>query len=121
MLELCTADRRGLLADVTQTFREHGLSVTRAEVTTKAGIAMDVFYVADTAGHAVDQRTVDAITDRVGLASLKLSEERRPWCHQKWPTTEEDRVANGGGVGLFYLGSIVKRNLYNLGLIGSCS
>ncbi|THU54885.1 hypothetical protein C4D60_Mb11t00770 [Musa balbisiana] len=124
MLELCTADRRGLLADVTQTFREHGLSVTRAEVTTKAGIAMDLFYVVDTAGHAVDQRTVDAITERVGVESLKLTEERRPWCHQKWPTTEEDRVANGGGgggVGLFYLGSIVKRNLYNLGLIRSCS
>ncbi|URD77616.1 ACT domain [Musa troglodytarum] len=99
MLELCTADRRGLLADVTQTFREHGLSVTRAEVSTKAGIAMDAFYVADTAGHAVDQRTVDAITERVGVESLKLSEEGRPWCHHKWPTAEEDRVANGG-VGL---------------------
>ncbi|KAI3452564.1 hypothetical protein Pfo_009228 [Paulownia fortunei] len=34
-LELCSEDRVGLLSDVTRIFRENGLSVTRAEVTTR--------------------------------------------------------------------------------------
>ncbi|WOL09677.1 ACT domain-containing protein ACR8-like isoform X2 [Canna indica] len=129
VLELRTADRRGLLADVTQTFREHGLSVTRAEVTTEAGMATNVFYVADPAGRPVGQSTVDAITARVGVDSLKLSSDQQRRCWQKWTPLEEQAEADDGGGGgsgsgsggLFHLGSIVKRNLYNLGLIRSCS
>ncbi|XP_042429884.1 ACT domain-containing protein ACR8-like [Zingiber officinale] len=122
MLELRTADHRGLLADVTQILREHGLSVTRAEVSTKAGVATSSFYVADPSGRAISQRIVDAITEKISVDSLKLSDERGPYSLRKWSPAEEETAANGGGgVGLFHLGSIVKRNLFNLGLIRSCT
>lgn len=122
MLELRTADRKGLLADVTQTLREHGLSVTRAEVSTKAGVATNSFYVADPSGRAISQRTVDAITEKISVDSLELSDERGPCSLRKWSRAEEETASNGGGgVGLFHLGSIVKRNLFNLGLIRSCT
>lgn len=44
-LELCSDDRVGLLSEVTRIFRENGLSVTRAEVTTRGSQAVNVFYV----------------------------------------------------------------------------
>ncbi|KAK6116611.1 hypothetical protein DH2020_049717 [Rehmannia glutinosa] len=50
-LELCSEDRVGLLSDVTRIFRENGLSVTRAEVTTRGTQAVNVFYVTDASGH----------------------------------------------------------------------
>ncbi|XP_073102067.1 ACT domain-containing protein ACR8-like [Elaeis guineensis] len=118
-LELCTMDRRGLLADVTRTFRENGLSVTRAEVSTKDQMAMNVFYVTDAAGHPADPKTIDAVIETIGSTSLKVNEDRPLRSCQNRPGGDE--AASGGGAGLFYLGSLVKRNLYNLGLIRSCS
>ncbi|KAJ0968730.1 hypothetical protein J5N97_021607 [Dioscorea zingiberensis] len=115
-VEHCTVDRRGLLADVTRTFRENGLSVARAEVSTKGEMAINVFYVTDAAGHPVDHKVIDAVRERIGTGILTVSEEPRPWLCQKRSDNEE-----ASGVGLFSLGSIVKRNLYNLGLIRSCS
>ncbi|XP_010905893.1 ACT domain-containing protein ACR8 [Elaeis guineensis] len=114
-LELHTMDRRGLLADVTRTFRENGLSVTRAEVSTKGQMATNVFYVTDAAGHPADPKMIDAVIQKIGVESLKVNERvcgTRPAGHE---------AAAGGGAALFYLGSFVKRNLYNLGLIRSCS
>ncbi|XP_077243151.1 ACT domain-containing protein ACR8-like [Tasmannia lanceolata] len=115
-LELCTTDRHGLLSDVTRTFRENGLSVTRAEISTTGETAANVFYVTDAAGHPVESKTIEAVRQRIGLSSLKVKE---PSIVDKESST---RDGNGGGVvGLFSLGSLVKRNLYNLGLIRSCS
>lgn len=65
-------DRRGLLADVTRTFRENGLSVTRAEVSTKGQMAMNVFYVTDAAGHPADSKMIDAVIEKIGVESLKV-------------------------------------------------
>ncbi|XP_058104673.1 ACT domain-containing protein ACR8 [Magnolia sinica] len=113
-LELCTADRRGLLSDVTRTFRENGLSVTRAEVSTSGKMAENVFYVTDAAGHPADSKIIEAVQQRIGLGSLKVKE---PSMFRKASTARE----TNGGAGLFSLGSLVKRNLFNLGLIRSCS
>lgn len=71
-LELCTSDRVGLLSDVTRIFRENSLTVTRAEVATKAGKAVNTFYVRDTSGYPVDSKTIEAIRQVIGQTILKV-------------------------------------------------
>ncbi|XP_008804003.2 ACT domain-containing protein ACR8-like [Phoenix dactylifera] len=123
-VELCTVDRPGLLADITRTFRENGLFVTRAEVSTKGDMASNFFYVIDAAGKAADHDAIEAVRQRIGTGTgcLKVEEER--WLQVYWKAArarEEAQPQTGGGLGLFYLGNLVMRNLYNLGLIRSCS
>uniref|UniRef100_A0ACD5YTK5 Uncharacterized protein n=3 Tax=Avena sativa TaxID=4498 RepID=A0ACD5YTK5_AVESA len=65
-LELCGRDRVGLLSDVTRVLREHGLTVTRADVTTVGEQAMNVFYVRDASGQPVDMKTIDGLRGQVG-------------------------------------------------------
>ncbi|KAH7680797.1 [Protein-PII] uridylyltransferase protein [Dioscorea alata] len=65
-LELCGKDRVGLLSDVTRVLREHGLSVTRADVTTVGEQALNVFYVRDASGNPVDMKTVEALRQEIG-------------------------------------------------------
>lgn len=116
-LELRVSDRRGLLAYVTRVFRENSLSVTHAEITTRDDTAMNVFHVTDVAGRPADPKTINEVIQRIGTESLRVDEER-------WPrlcSTEGDAGGRGGGAGFFSLGSLVKRNLFNLGLIRSCS
>ncbi|KAM0910039.1 hypothetical protein ACQ4PT_014414 [Festuca glaucescens] len=114
-MELRTPDRPGLLSDVTRTFRENGLLVAQAEVSTKGDMASNVFYLTGTtAGQAVHQSAIEAVKERVGIDSLVV-EEHRPQLYQK--TLPDDR--DGGGIGLVHLGNFVKRNLYHLGLIKS--
>eukprot|EP01018_Ginkgo_biloba_P011852 Gb_38847 [translate_table: standard] len=113
-LELCTSDRVGLLSDVTRIFRENGMSVTRAEVSTRAGKAVNVFYVTDTAGNPVDSKTVEAVRREIGSTILQVKE-----CpiYAKSPPREPGSR--------FSLGNLFKskseRFLYNLGLIKSYS
>ncbi|CAN6301562.1 unnamed protein product [Urochloa humidicola] len=114
-LELRITDRRGLLAYVTRVFRENSLSVTHAEINTRGDMAMNVFHVTDVAGRPADPKTIDDVIQKIGTESLRVDEER-------WPrlcSTEGD--ASRGGVGIFSLGSLVKKNLVSLGLIRSCS
>ncbi|KAJ1266989.1 hypothetical protein BS78_07G022200 [Paspalum vaginatum] len=120
-LELCTPDRPGLLSDVTRTFRENGLLVAQAEVSTKGDVASNVFYVTDAAGNAVEQSAIEAVRERVGTECLLVMEEPRPQLYQKAAPGDRDYGGVGGGLGLVYLGNLVRRNLYNLGLIKSCS
>ena len=65
-LELCGRDRVGLLSDVTRVLREHGLTVTRADVTTVGEQAVNVFYVCDASGQPVDMKTVEGLRGQVG-------------------------------------------------------
>lgn len=71
-LELCTTDRVGLLSDVTRLFRENSLSVTRAEVTTRGGKAINAFYVCGASGHPVDEKTIEHIRSVIGQTILKV-------------------------------------------------
>lgn len=65
-LELCGRDRVGLLSDVTRVLREHGLTVTRADVTTVGGQATNVFYVRNPSGQPVDMKTIEGLRVEVG-------------------------------------------------------
>ncbi|KAJ0447539.1 putative [Protein-PII] uridylyltransferase [Helianthus annuus] len=66
-LELCTADRVGLLSDITRIFRENSLCIKRAEISTEGGTAKDKFYVTDmTSNNPVDPKTIDSIQRQIG-------------------------------------------------------
>lgn len=110
-LELCTTDRVGLLSDVTRIFRENSLSVTRAEVSTKAGKAVNTFYVRDASGYPVDSKTIDSIRQVIGQTILKVKgspEESKP-VPQESPTR-------------FLFGGLFKsRSFVNFGLVRSYS
>ncbi|KAL7610656.1 hypothetical protein Lser_V15G13351 [Lactuca serriola] len=92
-LELHTADRIGLLSDITRIFRENSLCIKRAEIsTTQGGKVKDIFYVTDMTGNTpVDQKTIDSIQTQIGQqASL----------HVRWnsnqspePPPEETRMS----------------------------
>ncbi|CAO2831250.1 unnamed protein product [Amaranthus hypochondriacus] len=71
-LELCTEDRVGLLSDITRIFRENGLTIQRAEISTKNGKAVDTFYVTDVTGNPVDPATIDSIQQQIGQTILRI-------------------------------------------------
>lgn len=71
-LELCTNDRVGLLSDVTRIFRENSLTVTRAEVSTKEGKAINTFYVQGASGNQVDAHILDSIRQSLGQKVLEV-------------------------------------------------
>lgn len=119
-LELCTGDKQGLLADVTRTFRENGLNVTRAEIsTTSDNTALNVFYVTDAIGNPADSKIIEAVRQKIGLSDLKVKE--LPLIYHQKAEEREEPTGGVGGAMLFSLGSIVRKNLYNLGLIKSFS
>ncbi|CAL9071401.1 unnamed protein product [Musa textilis] len=120
-LELCIEDKPGLLSEVTRTFRENSLLVTRAEVSTKGDMATNVFYVTDAAGRPADPKAIDAVRLRIGPGCLTVKEEQRPQFRRKAAAADGQGGGGGVGIGLFYLGNLFRRNLYNLGLIKSCS
>ncbi|PWZ29556.1 ACT domain-containing protein ACR4 [Zea mays] len=118
-LELRCEDRVGLLSDVTRIFREHGLSVTHAEVETRGARAANVFYVVDASGEPVQaQAAVDAVRAEIGEQVLLLVRE------QQQDAAGGPKSPAGAG-GRRSLGNMIRSRsekfLYNLGLIRSCS
>ncbi|GAA0149546.1 hypothetical protein LIER_08695 [Lithospermum erythrorhizon] len=111
-LELCGDDRVGLLSDVTRIFREHGLSVTRAEVETRGCQAVNVFYVTDASGYPVKSSTIEAVRKEIGQTILHVKDDIY--------SSSSNQEA-----GKFSLGDIFRSRsekfLYNLGLIKSYS
>ncbi|GAA0185397.1 hypothetical protein LIER_32685 [Lithospermum erythrorhizon] len=107
-LELCGEDRVGLLSDVTRIFRENGLSVTRAEVTTRGTQAANVFYVIDASGYQVKNETIEAVKKQIGQTILSVKDD-----------TYSD--SSPQQTGKFSLGNVFRTGseklLYNLGLI----
>uniref|UniRef100_A0A0D9ZK17 ACT domain-containing protein ACR n=1 Tax=Oryza glumipatula TaxID=40148 RepID=A0A0D9ZK17_9ORYZ len=71
-LEVRTGDRAGLLSDVTRIFRENGLTIRRAEISSERGEAVDTFYLSDPQGHPVEAKTIDAIRAQIGEATLRV-------------------------------------------------
>jgi hypothetical protein len=71
-LELCSPDKVGLLSYITKMFREHGLSVARADVATRDDKAVNVFYVTDPAGNPVDMNVVEAMRKKLGHTMLQV-------------------------------------------------
>lgn len=118
-LELCAADKQGLLAEVTRTFRENGLNVTRAEISTSGDTALNLFYVSDAVGNPADSKIIDEVRQSMGESNLQVKQLPQMIYHSK--TEKEGPVPGVGGTVLLSLGSLVRRNLYNLGLIKSYS
>ncbi|KAG9139586.1 hypothetical protein Leryth_016359 [Lithospermum erythrorhizon] len=111
-LELCGEDRVGLLSDVTRIFRENGLSVTRAEVTTRGNQAINAFYVTDVCGFNVKSETIEAVRKEIGQTILRVKDDM----YSDSPPQQ---------TGKFSLGNLFRSRsekfLYNLGLIKSYS
>ncbi|XP_065858052.1 ACT domain-containing protein ACR8 [Euphorbia lathyris] len=118
-LELCTSDRQGLLADVTRTFRENGLNVTRAEISTSTDTALNVFYVTDEMGNPADTKIIESVREKIGMSNLKVKELPLLTSHQE--AEREEQGVGVAGTMLLSLLSLVRKNLYNLGLIRSYS
>ncbi|CAH1451499.1 unnamed protein product [Lactuca virosa] len=114
-LELCKTDKPGLLAEVMRTFRENAINVTQCEISTTMGVAHNIFYVTDGIGNSVDLKVIDFVRERIGSSCLRVKE--LPLMFKK---IERDEGGLGGAV-LVSLGSLLRRNLYNLGLMKSYS
>lgn len=99
-------------------FRENGLNVTRAEISTVGDLATNVFYVTDAIGSPADPKIIESVRQRIGYGNLVVKE--LPLMYHRKAENEDQEVGVGGTV-LLSLGSLVRRNLYNLGLIKSCS
>uniref|UniRef100_A0A2P2QW57 Uncharacterized protein n=1 Tax=Rhizophora mucronata TaxID=61149 RepID=A0A2P2QW57_RHIMU len=82
-------------------------------------MALDVFYVTDASGNPADPKIIESVRQKIGLGRLKVK-ELPPLVYHEEAEREEQAVGVAGAV-LLSLGSIVRRNLYNLGLIRSCS
>ncbi|XP_052151252.1 ACT domain-containing protein ACR6-like [Oryza glaberrima] len=89
-LEVRTGDRAGLLSDVTRIFRENGLTIRRAEISSERGEAVDTFYLSDPQGHPVEAKTIDAIRAQIGEATLRVKHN---------PFADGDGAGGGGGGG----------------------
>ncbi|KAL8161434.1 hypothetical protein V2J09_012923 [Rumex salicifolius] len=111
-LELCTTDRVGLLSDVTRIFRENGLTVTQAEVTTRLGKAVNTFYVRDASGYPVDAKSIESIRQVIGQTILKV----------KGNTHQEPKQSSPETQSRFLFGGLFKsRSFVNFSLIRSYS
>ncbi|KAH7528192.1 hypothetical protein FEM48_Zijuj05G0046300 [Ziziphus jujuba var. spinosa] len=95
-LELCTSDRLGLLSDVTRIFRENGLYIKRAEISTKSGKAKDTFLVSDVSGNPVEPKIVDLVKEQVGQSILQVKHQfnMAPERHQEEGTTRSFLFGN---------------------------
>uniref|UniRef100_A0A0D9W4A4 ACT domain-containing protein ACR n=1 Tax=Leersia perrieri TaxID=77586 RepID=A0A0D9W4A4_9ORYZ len=98
-LEVRSGDRAGLLSDVTRIFRENGLTIRRAEITTASpegrggdGEAVDTFYVSDPAGNPVEAKTIEAIREQIGEATLRVK-------HNPFAAAGDGDGDGGGGGG----------------------
>ena len=73
IIEVSGADRPGLLAEVSRTLTDHGLSIRSAHVASFGERAVDSFYVVDTAGRKI---TSDLVLDEVQAALEDVMEHR---------------------------------------------
>ncbi|XP_059669953.1 ACT domain-containing protein ACR6 [Cornus florida] len=113
-LELCTEDRPALLSDITRIFRENGLCIKRAEISTVGGKAKDTFYVTEVAGNPVAAETVDSIRRQIGQVGKTI-------LHAKWNTSPLPEPPRETGMS-FLFGNLFKaRTFQNLKLIRSYS
>jgi UTP:GlnB (protein PII) uridylyltransferase len=74
-LELSTMDRVGLLREVTCIFREHSLTVTRADISSEEGKAISAFYVRDNNGDLVEQKRIEAIREKLGQSFFLVADQ----------------------------------------------
>ncbi|XP_022736916.1 ACT domain-containing protein ACR6-like [Durio zibethinus] len=110
-LALRTDDRFGLLSDITRIFRENGLCIRRAEISTKGGKARDTFFVTDVSGKPVDPKTVDLIQHQIGQANL----------HVKWNSFVSPKLPKMTTRSFLFGNFFRGRSFLNFKLNKSCS
>ncbi|EMS49172.1 [Protein-PII] uridylyltransferase [Triticum urartu] len=112
LLQVRTDDRAGLLSDVTRIFRENGLTIRRAEISSEDGEAVDTFYLSDPQGHPVEAKTIEAIRAQIGEATLRGKNN---------PLADDGGSSSGVAAGstAFLFGNLFKfyRPFQNFGLI----
>ncbi|KAL9667521.1 hypothetical protein QQ045_001882 [Rhodiola kirilowii] len=104
--ELCTTDRVGLLSDVTRIFRENSLTITRAEVTTRDGKAVNTFYVRGASDSSVDAKIIDNIRQQIGNTVLKVK-----------GTTDDLKPTSESPTSSLFRGLFKSRSFCNFGLV----
>ncbi|KAF8016891.1 hypothetical protein BT93_H2178 [Corymbia citriodora subsp. variegata] len=110
-LELCAEDRAGLLADITRAFRENGLCIKRAEISTTDGKAKGTFYVSDVTGSPVDLKIIESIRRQIGPSMLRMK-------HNSLLTPKQPQETTAG----FLFGNFFRtRNFQNFKLVRSAS
>ncbi|XP_052203862.1 ACT domain-containing protein ACR1 [Diospyros lotus] len=72
-LDVLTRNQLGLLSDITRVFREHGLSITRAEIGIRGERAVGSFYVTDASGQDANPETVDMVRQEIGGTVLMVN------------------------------------------------
>ncbi|XP_078445966.1 ACT domain-containing protein ACR8-like [Wolffia australiana] len=111
-LELSTGP--GVLSEATRVIRENGLFIAEAEV----AAAGTVFYVVDVAGEAASAGAIEAVQKRIRLGRVVVEQPRhRLGGYGRTASCPEP----GGSRLLLYIGALVRRNLFNLGLVRSIS
>nr|XP_043640265.1 ACT domain-containing protein ACR6 isoform X2 [Erigeron canadensis] len=111
-LELCTADRVGLLSDITRIFRENSLSIKRAEISTEGGKVKDKFYVTDMTGNSpVDPKTIESIQRQIGKHTA---------LHVRWNSSHSPEPPPEETTMSFLFGNLFKgRSFQTFKLVGS--
>lgn len=71
-LELRAEDKVGLLSNITRIFRENGLCIKRAEISTENGEAINTFYVSEISRNNAEAETIESIKKQIGKASLTV-------------------------------------------------
>lgn len=104
-LELCAKDRVGLLSEVTRVFRENGLSVIRAGVSTVGEKAKNVFYVRDASGNPVDMKTIEELRKEIGR-TMMLNVKKAPQA-----STKVAHESSGWAKTSFFFGSLFEKFL----------
>jgi len=108
-LEVRTGDRAGLLSDITRIFRENGLTIRRAEISSAGGEAVDTFYLSDPQGHPVEAKTIEAIRAQIGEATLRV--KNNPFAAGDGAASKDAGVAGAGagaGTTAFIFGNLFK-------------
>ncbi|HET9671310.1 MAG TPA: ACT domain-containing protein, partial [Actinomycetota bacterium] len=74
VIEVGAPDRLGLLYDITRTFADEGLDVHLAKVATYEGRVVDAFYVRDSLGRKLEDRSVEEQLERALRARLEAEQ-----------------------------------------------
>lgn len=73
-LELRGKDKVGLLSEVTKKFKERGLTVTMADVSTEKDQVVNTFYVVDADGKPVEKTVVEMLREEIGYNNLQVKD-----------------------------------------------
>ncbi|KAJ0960203.1 hypothetical protein J5N97_001978 [Dioscorea zingiberensis] len=87
-LEFRAEERVGLLSDITRIFRENGLCIKRAEISTENGEAIDTFYLSEMSGNNVEAKTIESIKRQISQKNLRVTNPLPP------PKSKEETSAS---------------------------